>query len=212
MSYCHIVILSYCHIIILSYCHIINRVGLQNQTNQIVKKLRRHDWWHKLRGILEASLSPQKFEKNWKNPHNPVYGFLQFVPPWSERDLSWGQTIFLYSLLSHHHIIILSCLNFIISSWQLSWPLDAGHAERHLHWGRRDRPQQQGQRPHHHLRLCVSFVKQKLIQSKYPTWQIMAKLHFTGTERNSFWYFYQFLIKISNLGQYSFDKKINKFW
>ena len=40
----------------------------------------------------------------------------------------------------------------------------------------------------------------------------VAKLHFTGTERNSFWYFYQLLIKISNLGQYSFDKKINKFW
>ena len=40
----------------------------------------------------------------------------------------------------------------------------------------------------------------------------VAKVQFTGTERDGFWYFYQLLIKISNIQLSIVDQKINYFW
>ena len=66
----------------------------------------------------------------------------------------------------------------------------------------------------------LSFRTQKL-PNKSKTWPCMqknwnlkmsAKLHFTGTERDGFWYFYQLLIKISILQLNVFDQNINCFW
>ena len=75
---------------------------------------------------------------------------------------------FFFVISSHCLIALLSY--HPLSPWLDPWLL-AGHAEWHLHRGRRDRPQQQGQRHHLHHHL----VKQKLIPSKYPPCQIWKK-------------------------------------